>query len=256
MNKLLRNYIGYRVFLCKEARENMYKNKIKDKCCFEVSKMNKLNFDVLIEDIKSLTNRLSFWIGNCSCEDDSVALPKALNLKSLKVEDLGFFNNDEISEIIDIDKSFSKDIEALNFEREVLVKKKVKSLKMLEIDKAISYVKLIDNLDIRLNLIKSNIEKVEDVYREKNSIYLSVYNQFVSEFDSPIDNLKDMYKNSKYDRQVVRLYRINKIVDMIVEVCPSECFYDLFENQNIKDLLGCDYFLIKQKVNNYVGANS
>ena len=65
-----------------------------------------------------------------------------------------------------------------------------------------------------------------------------------------------MYKNSKYDRQIVRLFRINKIVDMFVEVCPSECFYDLFENQNIKDLLGCDYFLIKQKVNNYVGANS
>lgn len=256
MNKLSRYYIGYKVNLSKILKENMYKNNIKDKCLMKDGIRDKYNFNILINEIQSLNNTLSYWLGDTSVNFSECLLPKALDLKVIKIDNFEFFEECELIELINFDKQFLSELNAYKFEREVFFKKKEKSLNSLDIDKAISYVKLIDSADEKIAIINKKILEVENLFRDKYNLYLTTYNQFVSEISSKDIKIDSMYKNTNYTKKIVGVYRINKICDMIVDSCLSDKFYELFENSDIKNLLGSSYFQIKQKVNKYVGANS
>ena len=218
--------------------------------------MNKVNFKFLIDNIKAINKSLSFWLGDCSACISEELLPKVLDLKTIKINNFDFLEENELHNIVEMDKKFTKEIQIYNFEREVLLKKKELALKELDINNAITFVKFIDEVDNKLKLIKSEIDKLEKSIDEKNCYYLSTYNSFVEDIQSKEKNKESMHKNTAYSKKIVQVYRINKILSMITDCCPSEQIYELFENQDVKSLLGSDYFRIKQKVSNYVGTNS
>ena len=256
MNNLLRYYVGYRVNLSKNINKKVNKNKIKDKVCFGDNMEEKYDFGVLIDKIQNLNNSLSYWLGNYSFNVSEECLPKLLDFKTIKIENLEFLIEDELSKLMELDLKFSNLIKVSNFEREVLLKKKDKALKSLDIGNAINYVKLIEEVDSKLRVVKQDIENIEEQYKEDISSYMSIYQQFVFDVASKDVGIEELYNNTNYTKKIVSVYRFNKIYDMIVECCEYDCLYELFENQDIKKLLGDIYFQIKQKVNKYVGANS
>lgn len=255
MNKLLRNFVGYRVNLCNVLRNKMYKNKIKKKGCFVENMNTECNFDILFDMIADLNNRLKYWLDDMD-EGSKELFPRNIVLKSLKVESLEFFDAQELKELIGFDDKFSNDICLCTFEKEVLLKKKDYYLKNLEINTAILYVNLINEVDDRLTSLKESVLNTEKIFNEKYDYYLSTYNQFELDIVSASLKPEDLYNNANYTSNIVGLYRRNKIFDMIISHCDIDDIDTLFESMILKELLGNDYFLIKQKVNNYVGANS
>ena len=256
MNNLLRYYIGYRVNLCKNINKKMNKNKIKDKVCFGDNMEEKYDFSVLIDKIHNLNNSLSYWLGDCGFRGSEECLPNVLDFKILKIDNLGFFGEEVCAKLIELDGEFTNLIKVCNFERQVLLKKKEKALKNLDISNAILYVKLIDGVDAKLKSILKDIERLEHNYMEENSSYMKIYEQFVLDVNSKDVSIDELYNNTNYSKKFVGVYRVNKIYNMIIDYCDFDCLYELFENQDIKKLLGNIYFQIKQKVNKYVGANS
>ena len=120
MNKLVRNFIGYKVKLCKLNSNIMNKNKIKDKDCFKGNMDKKQNFDMLINEIRDVNKSLKHWLQEDDFVNTEDMLPKVLNLKTISVKGSNFFSDCELSDLVTFDNRLTSELMSVSFEKDVL----------------------------------------------------------------------------------------------------------------------------------------
>lgn len=215
--------------------------------------------DSIVCDINVLDLNLKHWL-NCDTNikfDMSKKIEYKQDFINFALEDTSILNNVEIDDLTKLDKQVSTQILSLNFEKNILLKRKNLAISSLDIFSVVELSKSIDELESRIIEVKTNLHNQLNNYTNIINDRICLYNKFVNDVNN-VKTIKQLYNKKEYDSMIVGYYRFNKICDFILSSYKTTAF-DLnlfFDDLHIKNLLKYDYLRVKQKVGAYVGANS
>ena len=254
MNSLLKKIISLNFLRKTKEGKIMYNYKFDDACTDEIMSVCEKEVG---QNIDGVINNILKKVKDLGVGDDFVVNNVKFIGNHLNVSVDDAFTDEQLNNYNLMDKEFSDDIDAIQFQLNSLSQQKQRAILDFDIAKAVSITDKIADLGVLLAGIEAEISKVNSVIKDVELDFKSNYDKFVSELNNS-DN-----KNGSYDvgcnKSIVSSYVFNiicEILDVLLKDLTETDICNVFENPQIIDVLGVYYKKLTSRYIDNVGANN
>lgn len=177
-----------------------------------------------------------------------------ISFDNFELNEFDFVFEDDYEKFKKLDKEISDKKISLAFEEKLLSKKKDVALKNLDIVQFAKLVKEISNVHSEYKYISSQIESVMQEFKDEHFCRVERYGQIIDMFEN--DLIMQQEDKATYDNDLINVFWLRMVAKTIEDKFKGNCsdIDAFFELEYVKDLLGNDYHIVRQKVGNLCGS--